>query len=45
MESHFHEFAFFSFYSFTFIMLHVRPPATFAVKALQLEHIVNDHLL
>ena len=42
LESHFHEFAFFFFLQ---SHLHVRPPATFAVKVLQLEHLVSDHLL
>ena len=35
---------FFSFYTVS-RHLHVRPPATFAVKVLQLEHLVSDHLL
>ena len=39
LESHFHEFAFFFFLQ---SHLHVRPPATFAVKVLQLEHLVSD---
>ena len=42
MESHFHEFEFVFFLQ---SHLHVRLPATFAVKAIQLEHLVNDHLL